>query len=227
MNLLTQVSTELWERIIDLVGIESGSDPAEYYPDVLRCCLICTLLLPRSQYNLYRTVSLNEELSRSGLTRAYCLVRTLCARPDIARLVNDFYLRPRSHGRTIPLVFDIGLITGSWASTMVTLRRVHLIDIGWSHSSLYDSAISRFPAPTHLELHGVAFDAASCLFRLIWSLPLLTDLALHEVTIRKITPRKFAELNSLCPKSAMGRLTKLSVSVRHSIIESGTYSCWT
>lgn len=213
MNLLTQVSTELWDRDIDIVGIESHSEPAEYYPAILQCCLTCTIWLPRSQYNLYRMVSLNEELSRSGLTRAYCLVRTLCARPDIACLVNELRLRPRSRGRTIPLVIATGSIPGGWANTMVALRSIHLTEIGWNHS-LYYSAISRFPTPTHLELYRVAFDGASCLFRLIWSLPLLTDLALHEVTIRRLSPLKFAELSSICPQSAMDRLTKLSVSVR-------------
>ncbi len=210
----SQVSIELWERFIDHVGIESDMDPIAYYPAIRTCCLVCALWLPRSRYNLYRIVFITGGLSRSGQAQVLCLARTVCERRDIACLINELRIRPRTLGRTVPLVVVAGSAgPGGWASSMISLRCLKLVGISW-YPGQYFTAISRLPALAHLELRRVAFNSASHLFHLIWSLPHLVSLDLHQVTIRKVSQMKFGESCWTCPKAVLGSLTELSISVR-------------
>ncbi|RDX43607.1 hypothetical protein OH76DRAFT_1191315 [Lentinus brumalis] len=205
----SQVSMEVWERIIDLVGTESNTDPITYYPAIRTCCLVCSSWLPRSRFNLFSKVSITEELSRSGLSRVYCLARTVCERSDLIYLIHELHIRPRTPGRAIPLVVTPG--PGTWATAMVSLRTVKLVGVGW-HPTLYTATISRFPTPVHLELERVAFDGASSLFHLIWSLPHLVCVILHQVTIPKMSQMKFMKICSMRPQAVLGCLTELSIS---------------
>lgn len=205
----SEVSTELWERIIDLVGIDSNRDPIAYYPAIRTCCLVCSLWLPRSQYNLYRAVTVTETLTRTGLNRVHCLARTVRERSDLAHLIQELQIRPITLGRAVPLVIAAG--QGSWASSMVSLRSLKLIGVGW-YPVLYSPTISHFLTPLHLEIRRVAFDAASHLFHLIWSFPHLVSLTLDQVTMRKLSHMHDVRLCST--RLQMSFLTELSISVR-------------
>ncbi len=212
-----QVSAELWDCIIDLVGVESNTDPIVYYPNIRTYCLVCPLWLPRSRYNIYREVAITEELSRSGQSRVCCIARTVCESSDFVHLIKELHLHPKVLGRAIPLVVAG---PGDWVSSMVFLRSLKFVGVGW-HPALYSTAVSRFPALAHLELRHIAFDAASGLFSLIWSLPHLASLTLDQVTIRKMSAMQLAKLSLACPRAGLTCLTELSIFVRSLCSEFG------
>lgn len=208
---------EDWERIIDLAGVASGDDPITYYSTIRTCCLVCHSWLPRSRYNLYHTLRITDKVLESGSSPAYCLTRVLLATPVLASLVTELQvaLRDPDSGRLISLSSALG--PTSWLQSLSCLRRVTLLNIAWRYPRLYRATISSIRQLSHFILHWVSFDTTSDLFRLVWSLPCLTSLVLHQVSfIRRIGAAEYARLCSICPNRASIQLEELSISVRHS-----------
>ncbi len=107
---------------------------------------------------------------------------------------------------------------------MVSLRSLKLVGVGW-YPVLYTATISQFPALVRLELERVAFDRASSLFYLIWSLPHLVCVIMNHVTIPKLSQMNFDNLCLTCPKAVLDCLTELYISVRPFLSSLEVHSC--
>lgn len=211
----SKVAIELWERIIDLAGLENdGSSPIEYYPTILACCLVCQEWLPRSRYNLYRKVRITDHTpSEPNPPNVYRLSRTIAEQPHLAALITELHIVPSPDDTAFsPFARFVG--PSNRAKKLIGLHTLNLRGIRWSFARLYNSAISCFPEIRHLHLQDMSFDSASDLFRLIWSLPHLEDLTLHQIRfVRKLSEAECEKLRSSRPSSACQKLRTLSISV--------------
>ncbi|KAI0754009.1 hypothetical protein C8Q80DRAFT_1265732 [Daedaleopsis nitida] len=234
------VPTEIWDKIIDLVVLDSNTeairDPRTYARTMRTCALVCRTWHPRAHHNLYSRVCITETTPGGSSTRTGAgtvtgtgsgagqlaqYMRTIASQPHLADAASEWYIVPKP-----PDVDDaparIAWMT-AWMGALPrrALRRMTLEDIDWRYpSALFTQTLALCPRGSGLrELHlrRVAFESGADLLRLLCRLPGLAGLSLLELKIACKTSEgaraRLLGLPEWPSEAAPATLERLSVSV--------------
>ncbi|KAI0753983.1 hypothetical protein C8Q80DRAFT_1116849 [Daedaleopsis nitida] len=204
-----RIPQEILDLFIDYACSQEDRDGTFYDPDFYytfrrTLCLVSSQWLSRARRHLYCTIRILRNAAPNRPSAISLLWRTLSDQPHLAALVKEFHVFPAQEG--VPTLF----MTPS-ARLLQALKTVTIAHIDWYYPPRYDFA--RFPAVTDVRLCRVHFQTVTDMFRVVWSLPHLEVLDLHEVTFdHALSVGDCRELRCTRPPRACAKLRELTIS---------------
>lgn len=210
-----RIPDDISNEVIDWVSVNSeqaGPFPA-CYTTLRSCALVCRGWRYHSQYHLFRHPKIF--LSQATPNPLHILARRVLQDPALDALVSALSIgsiRPDKH---IPIGSAIG--PRGWSRSLTHWQTVELTLVDWSSPRIHGPAVTMYLPDkiSSLTLYNNVFNTASDLFRLVWSLPLLSHLNLSHVTIKRhISEREHKKLCPPLPSNVCPNLKFLDIEVR-------------